>query len=284
MVAISGFWELGNEVEHYSGHYHYESNTMPYLLYGFNPVEGSPLVIEGLLSYNRRYGNSQRGNDFARYDLYCGYTFYNGNLILKPMAGFRQEEYRNHKKSLEYRFFPQFDYLLAKHSKLRLLGFVAPMNVKDRNREPAPDSIDSFDRYGDYRHELQFSLDHNLESLDSIRVAFYSEVIKVNDVSGSSEKLRNEGQLRFVYTKRFSNCEFKPWIRAGLYRIKKNAKNQQKDEVRHRVGFDLIYKFAPQTEFVSRLYFQQEDKQTWEGKYVDHKNRTFVRLAVRRYF
>ena len=200
------------------------------------------------------------------------------------MAGFRQEEYRNHKKSTEYRFFPQFDYLLSKHSKLRLLGFVAAMNVKDLSREPTSDSFGSFERYGDYRHELQFSLDHRLESLDSICLAFYSEVIKINDVSGCREKLRNEGQLRFVYTKRFSNCEFKPWMRAGLYRIKKNAKNQQKDEVRHRVGFDLIYKFSPETELISRLYFQQEDKQTWGGTYTDHKNRTVFRLAVRRYF
>ncbi|WP_461536640.1 hypothetical protein [Spongorhabdus nitratireducens] len=283
--SAAAYLELRNEIEHYSGHYHGESNTMPFLMFSFEPISDSPLWVEGFLSYNRRYGDSHRQNDFGRHDLYLGYPFDFGKLKLFPMAGFRYEDYRSHKKSTEYRFFPQFDYWLSDSTRIRMLGFVAPMNVKDLNRKPDPDfRFDNFDYYGDYRHELEFGLEHKLPSHNAFRVSFYSEVLKMGDVTGSSEKLRNEGQLRVIYMQQYEHYTFKPWVRVGLYRIKKNAIKQQKDEIRHRVGFDFINKFAENTEFISRFYFQQEDKQTWKGKYIDHKNRTFVRLGVRRYF
>ena len=283
-MAMAGNVQIGSEFRDFNDPYKNDSFQMHFVSFNLNPIEGSPLSVNGKMDYRHMdYSGRRSANNRTRSTLAVGYRWQFGQFTWSPKIGFRHQTAGSNSHSVEFQFYPGLRYSFNESTSISLGGWMAPVKTHGRIRDENVD-VDRRTTYNDYAHELELNLGHSLSPKQRVVVGLYHETFRKEYESRASTSKRSDSlQLRLSYRHQFNNLILEPYTRIDLTQNQTDGVGNDRHQKRNRLGLRSEYKMTNQLSILPEIYFQEADVRTWNNEDANdpEKNYMYYKLSFR---
>lgn len=265
-VAMAGSFQIGSEFRDFNEPYKADSFQMHYVSFALNPVEGSPLSVNGKMDYRHMDLPATRSaNNRTRSTLAIGYRWQFGQFTWSPKIGLRHQTAGSNGYSMEFRFYPGLRYSFNETTSLSFAGWLAPVKTSGRIRDQDADP-DQRTSYTDYAHELELNLGHSLSPTQRVVLGLYHEAARKEYESRAFSSKRGDAlQFRLSYRHRLNNLILEPYTRIDLTQNQTDGVGNERHQKRKRLGLRSEYKLTNQLSILPEIYYQVADVKTWNN-------------------
>lgn len=275
-VAVGDSIEVGAEYRDFNEPYSQDNLQAAYIAFNLNPVDESPLQIDGKFEYRYMdFSGKRHTNNRYRQSVHVGYQWEFGDFTLAPKIGLRQQRFENNTDGLEYRFIPGLKYQLTDATSVSLAGWLAMVQMQAPVREEESDS-DLRGNYNDYVHKFEVKFNHQLSSTKSAALGLFHELVYKEDEQRAYSVDRNETiELRLYYKQNFGSFSLEPYARIDLTQSQTDALGNELHQKANRVGIKGEYQINPQFAMLPEFYINDSEVNDWNSEAENHPNKYY---------